>query len=303
MPNWGQVLQEMQGLSKTHGPLAIDLVRRKYLSQLNQHTGRNVIAYYSGFLSKPSVWGMEINDEDKNGFMMAVHGMDKSKGLDLILHTPGGSIASTQSIVDYLHKIFDCDIRAFIPQIAMSAGTMMACSCREIWMGKHSNLGPIDPQVNGIPAYGVLSEFRRACREMKRDPAMIEVWGRIISQYRPTFLGRCENAIKWSNEFVEQQLQKVMFASHPRRKTLPRAIVKQLSHYDTNRTHERHIHMEECIEMGLNVKSLESPGEEPLQDSILTIHHCFIHSVMNTNAFKIIENHNGAAFVKSTATK
>lgn len=303
MPNWGQVLQEMQALSRDHGAIAIDLVRRKYLSKLHQHTGRNVIAYYSGFLSKPSVWGMEINDEDKNGFMMAVHGMDKARGLDLILHTPGGSIASTQSIVDYLHKIFDRDIRAFIPQIAMSAGTMMACSCREIWMGKHSNLGPIDPQVNGIPAYGVLSEFRRACREMKQDPAMVEVWGRIISQYRPTFLGRCENAIKWSNEFVEQQLQKVMFASHPRRKALSQAIVKKLSHYDTNRTHERHIHMEECIEMGLNVRSLESSGEELLQDSILTIHHCFIHSVMNTNAFKIIENHNGAAFVKSTASK
>ena len=35
---------------------------------------------------------------------------DRSKGLDLILHTPGGDIAATESLVDYLHKMFD-DIR------------------------------------------------------------------------------------------------------------------------------------------------------------------------------------------------
>jgi ClpP class serine protease len=124
---------------------AINLVRHTYLQQLHQKTGRNIIAYYSGFLSKPSLAGTEINDEDKNGFMMTVHTLDRTKGLDLILHTPGGGITSTQSIVDYLHKMFRTDpgcvpdIRAIIPQMAMSAGTMIACSCREIWLAKHEN--------------------------------------------------------------------------------------------------------------------------------------------------------------------
>jgi ClpP class serine protease len=130
--------------------------------------------------------------------MMAVHKLDRSKGLDLILHTPGGSIAATQSIVNYLHKMFGKDIRAVIPQIAMSAGTMMACSCRKILMGTHSNLGPIDPQLRDIPAYGVTQEFRRAFREVKDDPSKIALWQVIIGQYRPTFLGQCEKAIKWS---------------------------------------------------------------------------------------------------------
>ena len=37
----------------------------------------------------------EVNDADKNGFMTAVHGLDRSKGLDLLLHTPGGGTAAT----------------------------------------------------------------------------------------------------------------------------------------------------------------------------------------------------------------
>src|SRR5665213_2680528 len=174
MPNWGQVLNEIASLVQHHQseankhqqlaeiPNAIAAVRKGYLAKLHALHSRNVIAYYSGFLSKGPSPLSSINDEDKNGFMMAIHGMGKKRmaGLDLILHTPGGDIASTQSIVRYLREMFGDDIRAIIPQIAMSAGTMIACSCREVWMGKESNLGPIDPWVAGIPAAGILEEFK-----------------------------------------------------------------------------------------------------------------------------------------------
>lgn len=304
MPNWGDVLGEItdqRSLGQGHADNSVNLVRHKYLGLLQQKTGRNIIAYYSGWLSKPMVGGVEINDEDKNGFMMAVHKLDKSLGLDLLIHTPGGSIASTQSIVDYLHKVFNRDIRAFVPQIAMSAGTMIACSCREIWMGKHSNLGPIDPQVNAIPAYGVLSEFQRACREIKKDPSKTDIWAQIISQYRPTFLTRCQNAIDWSNAFVEDQLIGVMFKGDPAAKAKAKKIVKKLSHYPTNRTHELHIHSEECKKMGLNIKLLEEDGDQNLQDLVLTVHHCYMHLFMNTATYKAIENHNGVALLKRAA--
>lgn len=42
---------------------------------------------------------------------------------------------------------------------------MIALSCRSILMGKHSNLGPIDPQVAGVPAHGIIDEFWQAKRE------------------------------------------------------------------------------------------------------------------------------------------
>ena len=140
MPNWREVLTELQGYHasvqrvQVEANQSLDLVRKKYLCLLHERTGRNIIAYYSGFLSKPNIAQSEITDEDKNGFMVAVHKIDRSKGLDLLLHTPGGSIAATESIVDYLHRMFNHDMRAIVPQIAMSAGTMMACSCKRIIM-------------------------------------------------------------------------------------------------------------------------------------------------------------------------
>jgi ClpP class serine protease len=308
MPNWREVLEEINRFrtdNQANQELArqsIDVIRRKYLLQLHIKTGRNVIAYYSGFLSKPGISQSAITDEDKNGFMMAVHGLQRDQGLDLILHTPGGNIAATQSLVNYLHKMFGNNIRAIIPQISMSAGTMLACSCKSILMGKQSNLGPIDPHLRDIPTYGVLREFKRAYREVKKDPTKLVIWQSIISQYRPTFLGQCENAVKWSNSFVKEQLEKVMFLGDKKAKYKANKIVQALSSYTKNKVHDRHIHAEECEKLGLTVEHLEAEGNQDLQDLVLTVHHCFMHTIMNTRCFKIIENHKGVALVKQEQT-
>jgi ATP-dependent protease ClpP protease subunit len=300
MPDWKDILGEIQG-HQIAGAQAYDIVRRKYLKQLYDRTGRNVITYYSGFLSKPSVEGSEILDEDKNGFMMAIHNLNRQEGLDLILHTQGGDGAATESIVDYLRRMFGNNIRAIIPQIAMSAGTMIACSCREIVMGTHSNLGPIDPHLRGVPAVGVIEEFKQACREVQSNPGIIQLWQSIVGQYRPTFLSQCENAIRWSKEFVGTQLTTVMFAGTPNASRRAKKVVKKLTDYSGNKGHNRHIHIDECRDIGLNVSALEDNND--IQDLVLTIHHCYMHLLQNTSAYKIIENHRGVALVKNQVQK
>lgn len=197
--------------------------------------------------------------------------------------------------------MFGDNIRAVIPQIAMSAGTMVACSCRSILMGTHSNIGPIDPQLRDVPCYGVIEEFRRAYREVKKDPTKALLWQTIIGQYRPTFLSQCENSIRWSNTFVREQLETVMFAHKRHAKEKANNIVKQLTNYRGNKSHGRHIHAEECLAMGLVIENLEDRGKEVLQDLVLTVHHCYMHGLMNSGAYKIIENHNGTAFVRQVA--
>ena len=113
----------------------------------------------------------------------------------MILHTPGGEVAATESLIDYLKAMFGDNIRAIVPQLAMSAGTMIACSCKEIVMGKHSSLGPVDPQFRGTPAHGIKEEFERAYKEIKIDQAKITVWQPILAKYPPAFVCECEKAI------------------------------------------------------------------------------------------------------------
>jgi ATP-dependent protease ClpP protease subunit len=309
VPNWGQVLQEIQhrhaALSiqaqqiQAAAQASIDAVRRDYLAKLHQKTGRNIIVYYSGWLSKPAtILNLGIVDEDKNGFMMAVHGLERARGLDLILHTPGGSLAATESIVDYLRKMFPTDIRVIVPQLAMSAGTMIACCSNKILMAKHSSLGPIDPQIRGMAAYGIIQEFKRAYQEIKKSPTKIEIWRPILLKYSPTLLSECDNGIRWASSFVGKQLEKHMFKGKRNARARAKQVVKRLTDYRGNKAHDRHIHFDECKKIGLDVDAIETVHDQEFQDLVLTVHHCLMHALMNTPAFKIIENHAGAAFVK-----
>lgn len=291
MPNWNQLLNEIKAAGSMY-----DVIRRRYLAKLHEITGRNVIIYYSGWLQKRGVAGAEINDEDKNGFMTVIHQMDRSLGLDLILHTPGGESAATESLVDYLRSMFGTDIRAIVPQLAMSGGTMIACACNEILMGKQSSLGPVDPQFGGIPAHGVVEEFNRAKEEISKDASTIPVWQPIIAKYSPAFIGECEKAIAWSDEMTKEWLRTGMFASEkvPTRKI--NKILKELGDHALTKSHARHLSIERCREMGLKVSEIEDNKE--LQDAVLSLHHACMLTFSATPAFKIIENQNGIAFIK-----
>lgn len=294
MPNWTQVLEEIIVRAQS-GENGIDAVRKKYLGLLQQKTQRNVIAYYSGFLQKPGYAFGQVNDDDKNGFMNAVHGLDRTIGLDLILHTPGGDISAAESIVHYLRQMFGKNIRAIIPQLAMSAGTMISCACSEIVMGKQSNIGPFDPQFGGIPAHGVLEEFEKAIQEVKKDPLSVPIWQTIIGKYHPTFLGECQKAIELADDIVYSWLMTGMFDGDANASEKSKNIVLALNDHVGTKTHSRHLHIEDAVNFGLKVHQLED--DPVLQDLVLTVHHAYMHTFANSSAGKIIENHHGSVIV------
>ncbi|GAB4356393.1 MAG: S49 family peptidase [Gammaproteobacteria bacterium] len=295
MGSWHDILNEIKERGSTH-----DIIRRECLKRLHELTGRNVIIYYSGWLQKPDILGTQVNDADKNGFMTVIHRLDRSKGLDLILHTPGGETAATESLVDYLRSMFGTNIRAMVPQLAMSAGTMLACACREIVMGKQSSLGPIDPQIGRLPAHGVVEEFQRAHSEIKADPSKAAVWQPIIAKYHPTLIGESEKAIQWSEQIARDWLVSGMFSDEPDAEEKAKTIVKELGDHALTKSHARHLSAAKCKEMGLHVSLLEDNPE--LQEAVLSVHHACIHTLSSTASFKIIENHLGIAFIQIAQT-
>lgn len=297
MPNWHDILKEISASGCTH-----DVIRRKYLLRLHRLTRRNAIIYYSGWLQKPDAPAVSVNDVDKNGLMTVVHKLDRSIGLDLLLHTPGGDLAATESIVDYLRAMFGSDIRAIVPQLALSAGTMIACACREIVMGKQSSLGPVDPQMRGgVPAHGILEEFQQAYDEIKgtggTDAAKHAVWQHILSKYPPTLIGECKKAIQWSNDLVSGWLRTGMLEGDPDADPKLAKILDGLGNHALSLSHSRHLSAETCRAMGLKISTLE---ENPkLQDAVLSVHHACMLTLSSTDAIKLIENHLGIAFTQA----
>lgn len=270
--------------------LQINEILSEYLDKLYKYTNRNVIIYYSGWLTNPEDLPDGICDLDMNGFMAMISNLDKNKGLDLILHTPGGSVSATESIITYLYNFFDGDIRAIIPHLAMSGGTMIACSSKEIIMSKHSSLGPIDPQFNNIPAQGILTEFERAKKEIEENPSSIPLWQEIISKYPPTLLNSCQNAIEWSEEILKKYLSQNMFKKNNEKNKIVDNIMNTLGSHQNTKAHDRHLSINKCKEIGLNVSELENDNH--FQDLVLTIHHCCTIIFEEEYIYKIFANQN-----------
>ena len=293
MPRWNKILQDIQENSPH------DVLRQKFLKEIAAHTKRNVMLYYSGWLQKPNVGtNFGIDDSDKNGFMTCCPPRtDRAKGLDLILHTPGGRVDATESLIDYLYDLYQGDVRAFIPQLAMSGGTLIAVSCKEIVMGSHSSIGPVDPQINGFAAQSYIAEFRRACKEVKEDPSCFNIWQSIIGKLPPGFITECQNAINWSNEILSNSLKRVMFKddiARERSKKISK-VRKLLGDQEVSKAHARHITRKKAQEAGLKVIALED--DNVLQDLILSLHHLMCLTFQQTTSVKVFANDMGAVCV------
>lgn len=294
MGNWNDVILEIKKEFSDHPDKnPVDTVRRKYLKKVSEISGRNTIAYYSGWLQKPTSADTAINDKDKSGFMLTISNLDRKKGLDLILHTPGGDVAATESLVDYLYSMFGKDIRVIVPQISMSAGTMIAFSAKEIVMGKHSNLGPIDPQMGGLACQAILDEFEQAKEDIRINPQSAALWQVIISKYHPTLLLSCKQAIDWSKKMVSEWLFNNMCEGDQAKVD---TIIDKFANHSIQKSHSRHISKSDCEKDGLKIVSLEE--NQDFQDAVLTTHHAFMHTFSSTNSIKIVENHNGVAYVE-----
>lgn len=291
MPSWSEIFNNFNRTKESDRISYLVKEKKQYLDEISRCTGRNVITYYSGWMQKPTAADVSINDKDMNAFMEAVYKLDKSKGVDLILHTPGGDIAATEKIIDYLHSIFKGDIRAIVPQMAMSAGSMIAVSCKEIMMGKQSCLGPFDPQIGGVACQSVLKEFEKAKEDIKQNPHALGLWQVMFAKYNPTFLVTCEQAIELSDDLADEILSKT-FSDKTKRKE----ILKAFNNNNTTKVHSRHISKEKCKSVGLNIIDMED--DQHLQDMILSLHHCYMIYLEQTIVTKIVENNIGGCTMR-----
>ena len=308
MPTWGEQLTELRELKEAAAippvagaPSPHDILRRKYLKQLYEHTGRAVIFYGTCWLeNKQGIAGesLSVTLGDKQGFMEAVSNVSERE-LDLILTSPGGSPEAAESIMNYLRSRFD-HIRAVIPVAAMSAATMMALACDEILLGTHSQLGPIDPQLTVLtpegprssPGQAILDQFEMAKRECQ-DARNIGAWLPLLRSLLPGLIAQCIHSQQQAEEFVAEQL-----ASHMLHKDAKRAtqVAAWFANFSRFKSHSRPVTIADVSDLGLVVTRLES--DHQLQDLVLSVHHAARHTFNDTGTTKLIENHHGRAYLE-----
>jgi hypothetical protein len=235
--------------------------------------------------------------------MEVVHGL-RGDDLDLIIHSPGGSAEATEAVVAYLRQKFT-RIRVFVPQAAMSAATMLACAADEIVMGRHSSIGPIDPQlvmlVEGqpvqAPAAAIKAQFEQAQKECMDDPRKLPSWIPMLRQYGPALLAQCNYHEDLAKSLVESWLAKYMFRGESDAGAKAKRIATHLADHQHFKTHGRFIDRGQASVLGLKISNLEA--DQILQDLVLSVFHSSTLTFSSTPTIKIVENHLGRAFVKS----
>lgn len=172
----------------------------------------------------------------------------------------------------------------------------MACAAKEIIMGKHSSLGPIDPQFSGIPAYNIKSEFEEAKRDLVEHPENFPYWKIKLQQFPAAFLKTAIDAIELADLLVKEWLTSCMFSDEKQIDNDKIGnIVKTLNDHADSKTHGRHFDVVFCKNMGLKIINMEEDQE--LQDKILSVHHSYVHTLAATSAVKIIENQEGKCMI------
>ena len=308
MPTWGQILNEVEEARPPAGSSEspADIVRRKYASELTAATGRTTIIYGSAWLH-PTPAGPEIlsvSIGDVNGFMEACAG-EKHAGLDLLLHSPGGSPEGAESIMKYLRSQFD-HIRAIVPVAAKSAATMMALSADEVVMGEHSQLGPIDPQITvqtpegprSASAQAIEEQFERGAKEIADDPSKLAAWMPILRGYGPGLLTTCAHAKALAEQIAAEALERYMLRGTSGAGDKAREIAHWFATPENFGSHARMVSAADASARGVEVTKLEDDDE--LQDAVLSVHHATMLTFDRTPCSKLIENDQGRGIIRIT---
>ena len=294
MPGWGEILNEIQASMRETGVVDLDGIRRRYLRALSDLTGRSVVVYAADFSAGPAA---QINLMDMQGLMEVFRDLPASN-LDLILHSPGGQAEATDRLVRYMRSKFD-HVRVFVPLAAMSAATMWAMAADEVVMGKHSQLGPIDPQITlpsgiTVPAGALIEQFKTVSDECAAEPSRLTGWLPTLQQYPPGLLNVCETAGALAKELVAEWLASFMLKGNV---SAAQGVAEWLSDDRVHLSHSRAITRDQLRERGLNVVDLEDDQE--LQDAVLSVHHSVMHTLGSTPSYKLIENNLERAFIQS----
>ena len=141
------------------GTRGSDSARTELLNRFEKERGSRVISLIHRQEST-SVFGVAVDShisiEDSEAVLRAIRLTPPEQPIDLILHTPGGLVLASEQIAKALVERKG-KVTVFIPHYAMSGGTMIALAADEIVMDNNAVLGPVDPQIGGMPAGSIVN--------------------------------------------------------------------------------------------------------------------------------------------------
>jgi len=242
---WQKYLEKLasqsdEGVDAQH---LLDL-RLNVYSKIEKIRNRPLIVYASKFIGASEQQSLSAMDlDDVAGFTDLVESIESedSKAVDVLIQSPGGAADAAERIVHILRQRFN-DVAFLVPHSAYSAATMLALSGNQIILHPTATLGPIDPQINGVPARSIKRGFDKARQTIETSgPEALPAYIPLIEKYSLHLLEVCEDAESLARNLVTEWLENYMFSGSNMDKAKIKKISNYFSEYDHHLTHSRPI--------------------------------------------------------------
>lgn len=216
--------------------------------------------------------------------------------LAIVLQTGGGSIEVTERIVNVVRHFYG-EVVFIVPDLALSAGTVLAMSGDAILMDHFSCLGPIDPQVEKdgklVPALSYLEQFQRMVTKSAAGTLTTAELA-LLSKLDLAELHFFEQAKALTEDLLVAWLAKYKFknwtvtdtnktpVTPQMREQRAREIAVALNDHQRWRFHGRGIPMQTLMNLNLLIDDM---GTMPALASAVKEYHSFVLSCMAKEGF------------------
>jgi hypothetical protein len=144
---------------------------------------------------------------DSDKIYEAVTKFEEEKPILLILYSRGGSAASAYLIGKLCREYSEKEFHVAVPRYAKSAATMICCAANKIHMGSISELGPIDPQIDGLPALGLKNSVEHIAELVKLHPESSAMFAEYLNKSLSLIdLGYYERVAESAQQYAEKLL-------------------------------------------------------------------------------------------------
>lgn len=242
-------------------------VHYRLIRKIQRQTNRKLLTY-CGLFAHP---GGIITNEDAESIESILRSCDLSKfqGLDLMINSPGGMPEAAGDIIRVC-KTYTTSFRVIVPNMAMSAATLLAMGSDRIVMSDTSKLGPIDPQMvyqtkegafmraaqSFIQAFGSLVQ---EANQLSAANQTVTAHLHLLTKQDPSWIVECVRARKATEQLAIRVLKNGMLNGKTDAEVAEVAS-KFLKKGDAE-SHGTRISPEEALNMGLNIERVARDSE------------------------------------------
>lgn len=169
---------------------------------------------------------------------------NSQKDILLVVSSNGGEIEPSYILSKALKRLSKDKYIVAVPRKAKSAATLICLGAHEIHMGMMSELGPIDPQINGLPALALGNALDVIADLACRFPDAGTLLGQYISDQAPIrILGYYQRVTESAVQYAERLLGGKTLGENQSAHLVAEKLV---NHY---KDHSFVIDYDECLEL------------------------------------------------------